>query len=172
MELEDSINITYGVLDTIFKMLDTEKVPATQIIPCLAILLKKQEKSHNFMRKTKNYLNKNPNYIEKLHPDFSEEGKEERPAGNVGVFCQNLGITAYTLENYSNFKSNFSFNNGSILEIHDYFRNLGKSSFNDLSKLINTLSNEDFSGLDKFRLRKSLAKLKEMHVQLLKVKKR
>ena len=28
-----------------------------------------------------------------LHPDFSEEGKEERPAGHVGVFCQNLGIT-------------------------------------------------------------------------------
>ena len=43
VELEDSINITYGVLDTIFKMLDTETVPATQIIPCLAILLKKQE---------------------------------------------------------------------------------------------------------------------------------
>ena len=41
VELEDSINITYGVLDTIFKMLDTEKVPVTQIIPCLAILSKK-----------------------------------------------------------------------------------------------------------------------------------
>ena len=85
VKLEDSINITYGVLDTIFKMLDTEKVPATQIIPCLAILLKKQESDianivkknpHNFMRKTKNYLNKNPNDIEKLHPDFSEEEKK------------------------------------------------------------------------------------------------
>ena len=84
------------------------------------------------------------------------------PAGHVGVFCQNLGITAYTLENYSNFKSNFSF--GSILEIHDYFRTMGKSSFNDLSQLINTLSNQDFAGLDKFRLRKNLGKLKEMHV--------
>ena len=123
------------------------------------------------MRKTKNYLNKNPNDIEKLHPDFSEEGKEKRPAGNVGVFRQNLDITAYTLENYSNFKSNFSFNNGSIYEIHDYFRNLGKSSFNDLLELINTLSDQDISGLDKFRLWKRLAKLKEMHVQVLKVKK-
>ena len=28
-------------------------------------------------------------------------------AGHVGVFCQNPGITAYTLENYSNFKSKF-----------------------------------------------------------------
>ena len=62
VELEDSINITYGVLDTIFKMLDTEKVPVTEIIACLAILSKKREsdianivkKPHNFMRKTKN----------------------------------------------------------------------------------------------------------------------
>ena len=57
-----------------------------------------------------------------LHPDFLEEGKEERPVGHVGVFCQNLGITVYTLEIYSNFKSNFTFNNRSILEIHDFFR--------------------------------------------------
>ena len=37
-------------------------------------------------------------------------------AGHVGIFCQNLGITAYTLENYSNFKNKFLFNNGSILD--------------------------------------------------------
>ena len=76
----------------------------------------------------------------------------------MGVFCQNLGIIAYTLENYSNFKSNFSFNNGIILEIYDYFRNRGNASFNDLSQLINTLSNQDFDGLDKFKLRESLLK--------------
>ena len=87
------------------------------------------------MRKTKNYL-KQTHDNEKLHPDFSEEGKKEKPAGHVGFFCQNLGITVYTLENYSNFKSNFSFNNGSILEIHDYFRARENASFNDLSQLI------------------------------------
>ena len=48
------------------------------------------KKPHNFIRKTKTYLKKNPNDLEKLHPDFSEEGKEERPAGHVSVFCQNL----------------------------------------------------------------------------------
>ena len=37
------------------------------------------------MRKTKNYLKKNPNDIEKLHPDFTEEVKEERPVGHVDV---------------------------------------------------------------------------------------
>ena len=71
------------------------------VITCLAILSKKSEndiadivkKTHNFIRKTKSYLKKNPNDLEKLHPDFPEEGKEERPAGHVGVFCQNLGIT-------------------------------------------------------------------------------
>ena len=78
-ELEDSINITCGILDSIFQILDTENVPVTQIVPCLAILLKKNEsdianivkKNHNFMRKTRNYLKKTPNDIEKLHPDFS-----------------------------------------------------------------------------------------------------
>ena len=41
--------------------------------------------------------------------------------GHVGVFCQNLGITAYTLQNYSNFENKFLFNNGSFLEINDYY---------------------------------------------------
>ena len=60
-ELENSINITYaigyGLLDNIFQILDTENMPVTQIILCLAM----------------------------LHPDFTEEGKEERPVGHVGV---------------------------------------------------------------------------------------
>ena len=86
----------------------------------------------------------------------------------MGVFCQNLGITAYTLENYSNFKSNISFNNGSILEIHDYFRTGGNASLNNLSQIINTLSNQDFAGLDKFRLGESQG---EISVQLLKINK-
>ena len=61
----------------------------TQIIPCL--------RSHNFTKKTENYLKKTLNDFEKLHQDFSEEGKEERPDEHVGVFCKNLGITAYIL---------------------------------------------------------------------------
>ena len=56
------------------------------------------KKTHNF-NKTKIILKKKTNDSEKLHPDSTEEGKEERPAEHVGVFCQNLGITAYTLEN-------------------------------------------------------------------------
>ena len=63
------------------------------------------KKPHNFVKKTKNYLQNNPNDLEKLHLDFSEEGTEEMSAGHIGVFCQNLHITA--LENYSNFKNKF-----------------------------------------------------------------
>ena len=48
------------------------------------------------MRKTRKMLKKPPNDIEILHPDFSEEEDEERPAGHVGVFCKSLGNTAYT----------------------------------------------------------------------------
>ena len=61
------------------------------------------------MRKIKNYLKKTPNGIEKVHPDFSEERKEERPAGHVGVFFAKIKVSqhSYTLQNYSNFKSNF-----------------------------------------------------------------
>ena len=42
VELEDFMNVTYGILD-IFQILDTENKSVTQIIPCLAILLKNSE---------------------------------------------------------------------------------------------------------------------------------
>ena len=65
-ELEDSINITYGILGTIFQVLDTENEAVMQIIICLAILSKKSErdiidivkKPQNFKRKTNTYLGK------------------------------------------------------------------------------------------------------------------
>ena len=58
VELQNSINITYGILD-IYQILETENVPVKEIIPCLAILAKKvkmalptlSKKPHNFMRK-------------------------------------------------------------------------------------------------------------------------
>ena len=94
-------------------------------------------------------------------------------AGYVGVFCQNLGITAYTLENYSNFKNKFLFNNGSILEINDYYSNKsrGNVSFTEFSEIINTLSSQDFAGMDRFRLMASLGKIKKMRVKMNKTKK-
>ena len=54
--LKDSINITYGILNYIFQILDSENVLVMQIIPCLAILSKKTESDiaiivKNFMKK-------------------------------------------------------------------------------------------------------------------------
>ena len=69
----------------------------------------------------------------------------------MGLFCQNLVIMAYNLENYSNFKSENP-KSGNIFEIHYYFRSRGNARFNDLSQVINTLSlsRQDFAGLDNF----------------------
>ena len=55
-ELEkDPINITYGILDHMLKVLDEEDILAKQIIPCLATLSKKCKFycDHNFVKKFK-----------------------------------------------------------------------------------------------------------------------
>ena len=124
---------------------------------CLAILSQISEndnigniikKPHNFVRKTKNYLKKPQitlrNYIQR-------KGKKKDSWACGSFLPKSRYHSIYTLENYSNFESKFSFNNGSIFETHDdYFITGGNASFNDLSQLINTLSNQDFAGLDNF----------------------
>ena len=59
---------------------------------------------------------------------ISQKRKKKMPSGHVGVFCQNLGITAYTLENYSIFKNKFLFNNDNILEVNDYYNNRSRGN--------------------------------------------
>ena len=137
---EDPLYITYGILDQICKVLDEEDISAKEIILCLATLYKNVianivKKPHNLWKKPLKTTFKNPNVLKKLHPDFSEEGKEKMLAEYVGVFCQNLGITTYTLENYSNFKNKFLYNNGSILEINDYHNNRSRGNVSLLSYL-------------------------------------
>ena len=85
-ELEDSINITYGILGTIFQVLDTENEAVMQIIICLAILSKKSErdiidivkKPQNFKRKTNTYLGKTQmplkNYIQVSQGKIKKKG--------------------------------------------------------------------------------------------------
>ena len=73
---------------------------------------------------------------------------------DMWVFSAKIEVshTTYTLESYSHFKSNVSFNSESILEIHDNFKTRGNVCFNDfsVSQLIKTLSNQDFAGFDNF----------------------
>lgn len=59
----------------------------------------------------------------------------------MGIFCQNLGITAYTLGSYSIFENKFLFNSGTIFQINDYYKARRNVSFTEFSKIINTLSN-------------------------------
>ena len=62
-----------------------------------------------------------------------EKWKRKCLLGIYVVFCQILGITEKTLDNYSNFKNKFLFNNDSILEINDYNnRSWGNVSFTEL----------------------------------------
>ena len=81
---EHSINITYGLVDQIFKVLDEEDILAKQIIPCLAALSKNSEnvianivkKQHNFVKKLKTTL-KNPKMILRNYIQISQK-KEQR----------------------------------------------------------------------------------------------
>ena len=110
-----------GILDYIFQILNTEYGPVKKVMPCLVIL---SQKSENDIAK---HHRKNITLWEKLKIiwkkykwsweitfRFLRRREERKAAENVGVFCWNLGITAYTLKNYSNFKSKFSFKNGNI----------------------------------------------------------
>ena len=97
------------------------------------MILPISSKNHIILsEKLKTIWKKTPNNLEKLHPDFSEEGKKERQQHRwvCGCFCQNLGITAdtsKTLKIYSSFKRKFSFNNRNIVKIHVILE-LGKMS--------------------------------------------
>ena len=103
-ELGDSINITYGILDSISHILHTENLAVTQIIP--TILLNSSEKSEsdianiikktpNFMRKTKKNLKKPLMTLKQYIQIFQKKGKKKGLLG-MWVFSanQNLGITA------------------------------------------------------------------------------
>ena len=59
-ELEkDPINITYGILNQIFNVLDEEDISLRQIIPYLATLSKKNENFiANIVKKTDNFVKK------------------------------------------------------------------------------------------------------------------
>ena len=95
----------------------------------MKLILPTLSKNHTILWQKLKIILKKPKWHWKITSRFHRGKEKERPAGHVGVFCQNLGMTAYTLENYSNFKTNFSFNNESILEIHDYFRTSSKGHY-------------------------------------------
>ena len=111
------MNITYGILYNVFQVLDTDDDRLKQIIPCLSILLKKSE-------------NDIANIIQKLPWEiiyrFLRRREKIKAYWTYGFFLPKSRITTYT---YPNFKIKFLFNNGSHLEIRDYFRFRWNTSF-------------------------------------------
>ena len=69
------------------------------------------------------------------------------PTRRMGVFCKNLGITHNIY--FKKIILKFLFYNGSIIKINDHYnRSRGNEGFTELSEIINTMSNQDFTGLD------------------------
>ena len=101
---EDSINIIYGLLDQISKVLDEVDISAMQIIPCLATLSKKSEnvianivkKPYNFVKKTKNYLKKTQmilrNYIQ-----ISQKMKQKKCLLGMWVFSAKISVSQHII---------------------------------------------------------------------------
>ena len=76
----------------IFQILGTNNVPIKQIMAWLfyrkKVIMILPTKTHiNLWGKLK-IIWKNPNDVEKLHPDFSEVGKEERQLGMLVFFAE------------------------------------------------------------------------------------
>ena len=104
-------------------ILDTEDVSVNQVVPCLVIGYHKKVKIMSYCQH--HWSNNHTILWEKLKiiwknlkwpwlADYIQISQKGKKKGSwAGVFCQILGITAYALGNYFNFKSKFSFNNGS-----------------------------------------------------------
>ena len=56
---------------------------------------------------------------------------------DMSVFSAKIQVSQHLLINYFNFKKEFLFNNGRILEINDYYnRSRGNVSFTEISEII------------------------------------
>ena len=93
--------------------------------------------------------------------------KGKKGPGHVDNFCQKLGITPYTLENYPNFKNKTFIWQWKFLKINNY-RTKRKLRFNEFSEIIQTLLNQDFR-FNKSRSRLSLWDVKGMCDKVLKL---
>ena len=95
------------------------------------------------------------------------------PKWTCGCFLPIYRYHSIYSKKYTNFKNKSLFNNGNILDINDFYnRNRGNVSLTYwVVWKINTLSNQDFVGMDKFRLRASLGKVKDMRVKMNKMNK-
>ena len=94
------------------------------------------------VKQNKNSFNINPKPLEKWILNFSGSALFHIKLEFAStILWMIVGIIACTLENYSNFLKKLLFNNGSILEINDYYnRSRRNVSFTELSEIINIKS--------------------------------
>ena len=95
---EDPINITYGLLDQIVRVLDEENISTNQIIPCLATLSKKSEnvianivkKPHNFVKKKLKTTFKTTQMILRNYIQISQKKKQKKCLLGMWVFSAKI----------------------------------------------------------------------------------
>ena len=98
------INITYGTLDQIFKVLNEEDFSVKQVILCLPTLSKKSEdvianiikKPHNSMKKTMNYLRKTQMILRSYIQISQKKGKKKCLQG-MWVFSAEILVSQHIL---------------------------------------------------------------------------
>ena len=114
---------------------------------------------------------KKPKWSWEITSWFIRKRERKNACWARGCFLPKSRYHSITLENYSNVKNESLFNKDIILKINDYYNNRssGSVSFTESCEIINSLSNQDFAGLGKFRWRASLGKIKEMHAKICEV---
>ena len=141
---KDPINITYGVLGQIFKVLNEKFISAKQIIPCLATLYKKRKillqtfsKNHIILWKKLKSTLKIPNDLEKLHPYFPEEEKEEMSVGNLARSgLENWRKDCFVTASFPSFIKEGNNNSFPQIYLHDtnaFFEDLTSKHFYSLA---------------------------------------
>ena len=107
------------------------------------MLLRTLSKSYTVLRKKLKYLKDPTNRSSEITSWLLGRRERRNACWACRCFLPKSRITAYTLQNYFNFKNKFLFNNGGILEINDYYNNRNREnvSYTELCEIINTLSN-------------------------------
>ena len=111
------------------------------------------KKPHDFVKKNQWTTLKKPKWSWEVTSRFISKVRRN-VCCRCGCFLPKSRYSGIYFRKLFYFKNKFLFINGSILETNDYFNNRSRENviFSELSEVITTLSNQDFAGLDKFRL--------------------
>ena len=111
------------------------------------------KKPHDFVKKKQWTTLKKPKWSWEVISRFIRKVRRN-VCWRCGCFLPKCRYRGIYFRKLFYFKNKFLFNNGSTLQINDYFNNRSRENviFTELSEVITTPSNQDFAGLDIFRL--------------------